>query len=99
MITDILTEKIIHRDAYLEHISRYYRAPIIKVLIGQRRVGKSTILKSVIQQLVGQKAIKTENIFYINKELFECDHIKQYDDLKAEFAIFMATTTVGRKFV
>ena len=89
MITDILAEKIIHRDTYLDHISRYYHTPIIKVLIGQRRVGKSTILKSVIQQLVAKKSIKTENIFYINKELFECDHIKEYDDLKSEFAKFL----------
>lgn len=99
MITDILQEKIIHRDAYLEHISGYYHAPIIKVLIGQRRVGKSTILKSVIQQLVENQSIKKENIFYINKELFECDHIKEYDDLKSEFAKFLSSTTSGRIFV
>jgi AAA+ ATPase superfamily predicted ATPase len=69
VIQKILNEKIIDRNFYLDKIKKYLNTPLIKVLIWQRRVGKSTILKSIIQKLVWNKKIKKQNIFYINKEL------------------------------
>jgi len=49
-IQEILNEKIIERNFYSEKISKYFNSPLIKVLVWQRRVWKSTILKSVIQK-------------------------------------------------
>lgn len=99
MISDILKEQIIYRKDYLEKISFYFNSPVIKVLIWQRRVGKSTILKSIIQKLYTQKIILKENIFYINKELFDFDHIKNYDSLKNEFEKFLKSSKKWKIFV
>lgn len=99
MIFDILNEKIIPRDFYLNQIYSYLNSPLIKVLIWQRRVWKSTILKSIIQKLYNEKTIKLENFFYINKELFDFDHIKNYDDLKWEFEKFLQNKKEWKIFI
>lgn len=88
MIQEILKEKIIERDFYLENIKKYLNTPLIKVLIGQRRVWKSTILKSLIKYLYENKKINENNFFYINKESPYFDHVKNYEDLKLEFEKF-----------
>ncbi len=85
MIQEILNEEIIERNFYISNIIKYLNSPIIKVLIWQRRVWKSSILKSIIKYLYNWKIIKEEDFFYINKELPIYDHIKNYDDLKNEF--------------
>lgn len=80
-------------------IEQYLNTPLIKVLIGQRRVGKSTILKSILQRLYQKHQISLTNIFYINKELPDFDHIKSYDDLKQSFQSFLTTIQPWMIFV
>ena len=99
VIQKILQEKIIDRKFYLDRIKKYLNTPLIKVLIGQRRVWKSTILKSVIQKLVENSEIFIENIFYINKELPFFDDIKNYDDLKEKFEKFLKNKKEWKIFV
>jgi len=89
MIVEILKEKIVHREYYLKKIDNFLGSNIIKVLVWQRRVGKSCILKSVIQKLAKDLPIK--NFFYINKEDLTWDYIKDYKDLKQEFDKFLQT--------
>ena len=71
---------LIQRDEYLDVIENYIDKPIIKVLIGMRRVGKSAIMKLLINKLL-KKNIPASNIIYINKESLEFDEIKNYKDL------------------
>lgn len=99
MINEILNEKIIERENYINKIYSYINSPLIKVIIWQRRVWKSSILKSIIQKLYKENTIKKENIFYINKELFDFDHVKNYEDLKKEFWIFLNKTVKWKIFV
>ena len=54
------------RDTYLKKVEPYIGKEIIKVLTGQRRVGKTILLKQ-IQHLVKQLD-KKANTIYINKE-------------------------------
>lgn len=68
------------RTPYLARLQEYIGNPLIKVLIGQRRAGKSYLLRQVIRSLLEQ-GIKGQNIFYLNKELLEFDSIRSYDDL------------------
>lgn len=67
------------RDNYIKRIIPFMRKPIIKVLTGQRRVGKSFILFQLIEE------IRTEeldaNIVYINKEDLEFDFMQSAKDL------------------
>jgi predicted AAA+ superfamily ATPase len=65
---------------------------VIKVLAGQRRVGKSYLLFQIIDELVRQ-GIKKTDILYINKELHEFDTIRDYRDLLH----YIKQTTKGKK--
>lgn len=58
------------RTFYLDKITAYLHNPgLIKVLIGQRRAGKSYLMKQIIDFLKTTKKIPTSNIFYINLEV------------------------------
>ena len=68
------------RQSYLEKIERYLGKDTIIILTGQRRIGKSYILR-----LFRDKKNKDEraNIIFIDKEKHEFDEIKTYKDLNA----------------
>ena len=73
---------IIQRQDYIEKIKPFINNHIIKVLIGTRRSGKSTILKQIIDSLLND-GIPQENIVWINFELsdyFEITDIKKLED-------------------
>lgn len=73
---------IIQRQDYIEKIKPFINNHIIKVLIGTRRSGKSTILKQIIDSLLNDE-IPQENIVWINFELsdyFEITDIKKLED-------------------
>ena len=62
---------IISRDEYIKRIERYLGKQTIIVLTGQRRVGKSFVLKDFAQRKRQERA----NVIYIDKES------KQFDDI------------------
>ena len=68
------------RQSYLDKIERYLGKDTIIILTGQRRIGKSYILR-----LFRDKVIKeaTANVIFINKEKHEFDGIKTYTDLNS----------------
>ena len=57
----------IPRQAYQDRIASFSGNRLIKVLIGQRRTGKSYILRQFIQSLIG-RGVNPHNIFYLDKE-------------------------------
>jgi len=67
------------RPVYSRNLLKYRGNNLIKVLIGQRRVGKSYILKQFIQALIQEEKTNPENILYINFELIAFQEI---DDKK-----------------
>jgi predicted AAA+ superfamily ATPase len=70
----------IPRDYYAEKLTPYINKDLIKVVIGQRRVGKSYILRQTIDQIKKSK-VTDKNILYIDKENFEFNNIKNEEDL------------------
>lgn len=72
--------KAIQRQHYLDKIERYLGKDTIIILTGQRRVGKSFVLR-----LFKEKVAKNpeNNIIYINKEKKDFDSIRNYLDLNA----------------
>jgi predicted AAA+ superfamily ATPase len=68
------------RKGYLKRIEPYLGNNLIKVLVGQRRSGKSYLLRQIIQKLIEGKVHPTQ-IFYLNKELVGFDAIRTYKDL------------------
>lgn len=71
--------EIIERPAYLEHIISHLGKGMIIILVGQRRVGKSYMLKQLQSWLQANRS--TGNVVYINKELHAFKHIATADDL------------------
>lgn len=66
------------RQAYIDKIEKYLGKETIIVLVGQRRVGKSYMMKTVRDQKASNP---DNNIIYINKEKREFDSIRNYQDL------------------
>jgi len=59
----------IDRELYLDTLMRLFPTRDIVFLTGLRRVGKTSILKSLISRLIHHKGIEPEKIFYISLDL------------------------------
>jgi predicted AAA+ superfamily ATPase len=70
---------IIKRESYLKYINPFINKKLIKVFVGQRRVGKSYLMKMTSNYI--QKQNKQTNIIFIDKEQYEFDSIKDYHTL------------------
>lgn len=68
------------RIFYINKIYPYLDKPVIKVITGMRRVGKSFFLKMLMEEF-RSRDISEKRILYINKESLEFDHIQTYRDL------------------
>ena len=73
--------KLIERPIYTERIIPFINKQIIKVLTGQRRVGKSYVLLQLMDHI--RHADSNANIVYINMELDEFVSIKTDTALNA----------------
>ncbi len=71
--------RIIERQQYIEHILRYIGKGMIIALTGQRRVGKSYIIRQLVSEIESKSP--DANIIYINKEKTKFDNIRNSDDL------------------
>ena len=69
-----------YRADYTDKIYRYVGNRLIKVLVGQRRTGKSFILRQLLNKLI-ESGINRNNTLYINKEYTDFDFLKTYQDL------------------
>jgi predicted AAA+ superfamily ATPase len=68
----------IRRQSYIDKIEKYLGKETIIVLVGQRRVGKSCILKMIRDE---KMADSDNNVIYIDKEKWQYDAIQTYRDL------------------
>ena len=68
--------KIIERERYLNVVQQWLGKNVILVLTGQRRVGKSCLLKQLCDRMSSEG-----NVIYIDKEKHEYDEIASYKDL------------------
>lgn len=71
--------EIISREKYIESIKRYIGKGLIIALTGQRRVGKSYILRQLSQEIA--LSDPNSNIIYINKEKKKFDSITNSEAL------------------
>lgn len=87
------------RQSYVDRVVGYLGNHLIKVLVGQRRCGKSTILKQVISYLL-EKKTPVKNIFYLNFELHELQCIKEQSILiEAIEAYFKKQNPSGKVYI
>ena len=74
-----MKNRYINRNIYTDKILPFTDKNLIKVIVGQRRVGKSYLLFQIIDYI--QNNDSKANIIYINKERYEFDTIKNYTEL------------------
>lgn len=88
---------IIQRKDYIEKIKPFINKHIIKVLIGTRRSGKSTMLKQIINLLLND-GIPQENIVWINFELSDYFEITDIEKLE-EYISCQIENVVGKIYL
>ncbi len=71
-----------NRDTYLTQLIQYIDKPLIKVVTGIRRCGKSTLL-SLFENHLKDKGIPEKQIIRMNFESFEFDNISSYREMHA----------------
>lgn len=87
--------KIINRPIYLDHIISLLDRGTMIILVGQRRVGKSFMLKQTHEWIV--QHIPSANVLYISKELHAFNHITNADELYSY--VDARLTTDGRNYL
>jgi len=94
------TANFVVRERYLGAIEAFIDRPVVKVLKGMRRVGKSVIMRLLIERLINS-GVPGANILYFNKESFEFDAVKDYRDLYRYAGDYFKDGVVatGRKYI
>lgn len=88
---------MIDRNLYLDRISPFIDKPVIKVITGIRRCGKSTFLKQLIYELEA-KGISSASLLYINMDSLKFDFIRTYSDLHV-FVSENFKTVKGKRYL
>ena len=88
---------MIERKQYLEQIRPFIDKPLIKVITGIRRCGKSTFLKLIAESII-ETGIKPQNILWVNKDSLEFDEIEHYKQLVKYVSNYFKTRK-GKKYL
>ena len=76
---------MIARDEYLKHLIAFKDMPVVKVITGIRRCGKSTLLMLYADWLK-KNGVESKQIISINLESARYDNVKDYKTLYNEVA-------------
>ena len=88
---------MIKRELYLKKIKNFIDKPVIKVITGMRRSGKSMILKLISQELL-EKGILSQNIIYINFESLMFSDLTEFKTLY-NYIIEKSKTLTGKVYI
>ena len=88
---------MIKRELYLKEIRNLIDKPVIKVITGMRRSGKSMILKLISKELL-EKGTSPQNIIYINFESLMFSELTEFQTLYKHI-IEKAQTLTGKIYI
>ena len=77
------------RSEYNEKIMDFTGNRLVKILTGQRRAGKSYLLRQTARQLI-ENGVPAANTLFINREMTDLDFIKTYKDLDEIIKLYQA---------
>jgi len=87
------------RQKYLDALTGYLGNRLVKVIAGQRRCGKSYIMRMMIRQLIAN-GIPPQNILYINREMSDLSSIATGEGLVRVVAEWRkALKVTGKAFI
>ena len=75
-----MSEKLIKRDAYVNKLKDYVNSDFVKVYIGIRRSGKTSLMHNIIDEIKSM-GVDDENIIFISFESREYSHIDNSNQL------------------
>ena len=81
-----------NRDLYLNQLREFKDKPLIKVITGIRRCGKSSLLSLYKEDLI-KSGVTAEQVIFINFESMEFDELKTYKELYAFIKAKITTVT------
>ena len=79
-VDKLAQKKLIKRPIYLDWLNSWREQPLIKVISGVRRCGKSTLFHLFINDLIAS-GVKKEQIISINLEELEYEKLLNYHSL------------------
>ncbi len=84
------------RKTYLDQIAAFSGNRLIKVLVGQRRTGKSYILRQLIQNLL-EGGVRPVNVFYLDKEHLDFGDLTDHRELDRLIKLYVKRLGVEGK--
>ena len=97
MNTFTIPKELRNRDVYIARIKPFIKKNLIKVLTGQRRVGKSYLLFQLMQEI--KHLDPNANVIYINKEDLKFDFICNAQDLNDYVLSLSVETSTNYIFI
>ena len=88
---------MIKRESYINEIKKFMNKPIIKVITGMRRSGKSIILKLISEELINE-GVSSNNIIYINFESLMFSELTDFKKLY-NYIIEKSQTLHGKIYI
>lgn len=85
------------RERYISNISKYLNNSLVKVILGQRRAGKSYLLRMIIQHLIQTTRVSPQNILYINKDIHELEFIQDSQALLRTIGAYQKELNISGK--
>ena len=76
---------MIARERYMRQIRDFMDKPVVKIITGMRRSGKSGLLELTRQELLA-RSVNDQNIIFINFESLRYEALRNYQALYAEIA-------------
>ncbi len=88
---------MIKRQLYIDKLNEFKNIDFIKVIVGIRRCGKTTLLKTFMNELINE-GIPNENIIYISFESLKYNHIKNSKELD-EVVLSLTKNITGKVYL
>lgn len=88
---------MIVRERYMQPVRDFMDKPVVKIITGMRRSGKSGLLELTRQELLA-RSVNGQNIIFINFESLRYEALRNYQALYAEIAD-RAEQTKGRLYI
>ena len=88
---------MIMRERYMQQIRDFMDKPVVKVLTGMRRSGKSALLELTQEELLS-RGVSRQNIIFMNFESLRYESLKNYKALYEEITARVEQTE-GRVYL
>ena len=89
----------VERTLYLDRIIPYIGNRVIKVVTGQRRAGKSWLLRQVMASMLKNGVMDPSQILYVNKEFYRFSFLQTADDLMNLYKRIVVRSTRTRSLM